>query len=87
MRSTGLVNEITQQPLKGRKKGGGVRFGEMEKDALVAHGCSFMMQERMLHASDGTMVGGCCVRLEWCSFGFYNYFINVTMGLFEFNLK
>lgn len=39
-RATGPVDILTQQPLKGRKKGGGIRMGEMERDAMLAHGLS-----------------------------------------------
>lgn len=32
VRSTGPINQLTHQPIKGRKKGGGIRIGEMERD-------------------------------------------------------
>ena len=35
VRSTGPINTQTHQPIKGRKFGGGIRFGEMERDALL----------------------------------------------------
>ena len=51
-RTTGPVVPTTGQPIKGRKKGGGIRVGEMERDALLAHGTSFLLQDRLLNCSD-----------------------------------
>ena len=52
VRSTGPVNTITKQPIKGRKVGGGIRFGEMERDALLAYGCSYTLHDRLHRCSD-----------------------------------
>jgi DNA-directed RNA polymerase I subunit RPA2 len=46
------INNLTRQPIKGRKAGGAVRFGEMERDALLGHGCTFLLHDRLQFSSD-----------------------------------
>ncbi|OHT13406.1 DNA-directed RNA polymerase, beta subunit family protein [Tritrichomonas foetus] len=53
VRATGRINNLTRQPLKGRKKGGGIRLGEMERDGLLAQGVSFLLRDRFMWCSDG----------------------------------
>jgi len=52
VRGTGPVHPLTQQPVKGRKRHGGIRLGEMERDSLLAHGISFLLHDRLVICSD-----------------------------------
>lgn len=51
-RSTGQIDVLTRQPLKGRKNQGGIRFGEMERDSLLSHGISYCLHDRLFNCSD-----------------------------------
>ena len=51
-RSTGPYSLITQQPVRGRSKLGGQRFGEMEVWALEAYGSAYTLQELLTIKSD-----------------------------------
>ena len=59
VRSTGPVNALTHQPIKGRKFGGGIRFGEMERDALLAHGSAYLLHDRLHTSSDYAVLDAC----------------------------
>ncbi len=51
-RGTGKVTGLTRQPTEGRRNGGGLRIGEMERDTLLSHGISMFLQESMMERSD-----------------------------------
>ncbi len=51
-RSTGPYALITQQPLGGRSRQGGQRFGEMEVWALEGYGAAYTLQEMLTGKSD-----------------------------------
>jgi DNA-directed RNA polymerase subunit beta len=51
-RATGPYSLITQQPLGGKARTGGQRFGEMEVWALEAYGAAYTLQELLTVKSD-----------------------------------
>ncbi len=56
-RASGKVTLLTRQPIEGRAKGGALRLGEMEQQALVAHGASLLLKER--YDSDKVVINIC----------------------------
>lgn len=78
-RGRGRMQALVRQAVEGRTLNGGLKFGEMERDCLSAHGCAFNIQDRMCFSSDPQYMHICTVcnnsvifdeqcDKQWCPF-------------------
>jgi len=55
-RGTGPLQHLVRQPASGKANKGGLRIGEMERDAILSHGISEFLNESMMERSDAFKV-------------------------------
>jgi len=75
----GPTDILTRQPVGGKARQGGLRIGEMEKDAIVAHGAMRFLTEKFYDDSDGCKIYIC----RTC--GTMNVAVNARLGKYQCN--
>jgi hypothetical protein len=58
-RALGPRTALTKQPVSGRANDGGLRIGEMERDAVISHGMSDFLRESMMERGDKYYMAVC----------------------------
>jgi len=58
-RALGPRTALTRQPVSGRANDGGLRIGEMERDAVISHGASEFLRESMMERGDKYFMAVC----------------------------
>ena len=58
-RARGPNQQLTRQPVQGRANDGGLRIGEMERDAVCAHGLAYFLNESFLVRGDEYYMAVC----------------------------
>lgn len=86
-RTLGPNSLITNQPVKGKKSGGGQRFGEMEVWAIEAYGASYTLNEMLNLKSDEVLIGNNMLNVMNKDLIFDDINYSKTLFIFDLDLK